>query len=66
MDEEFYRENISGRNTGEIVRDLLPDLSEEEDRSVGDAKEASFRERATSWNPCPASSTLWSVAGSEV
>jgi HAD superfamily hydrolase (TIGR01509 family) len=53
VDEEFYRESISGRNTSEIVRDLLPELSDEENRSVGDAKEARFRERATKLEPLP-------------
>jgi beta-phosphoglucomutase-like phosphatase (HAD superfamily) len=33
VDEKFYRDSISGRNTSEIVRSLLPDLSEEEIRS---------------------------------
>jgi HAD superfamily hydrolase (TIGR01509 family) len=51
VDEEFYRASISGRNTSEIVRDLLPELSDEENRSVGDAKEARFRERATELEP---------------
>jgi len=53
VDEEFYRESISGRSTGEIVRDLLPDLADEENRSIGDAKEASFRERAVELEPMP-------------
>jgi beta-phosphoglucomutase-like phosphatase (HAD superfamily) len=53
VDEEFYRESISGRNTSEIVRDLLPELSDVENRSVGDAKEARFRERATELEPLP-------------
>ncbi len=53
VDEEFYRESISGRNTSEIVRDLLPELSDEENRSVGEAKEARFRERATKLEPLP-------------
>ena len=51
VDEKFYRESISGRNTSEIVRDLLPELSDEENRSVGDTKEARFRERATELEP---------------
>ena len=51
VDEEFYRASISGRNTSEIVRDLLPELSDEENRSVGDAKEARFRELATELEP---------------
>ena len=53
VDEAFYRESISGRTTGEIIRDLLPDLTDEENRSVGDAKEASFRERASELEPLP-------------
>ncbi len=53
VDEEFYKESISGRTTGEIVRALLPDLTDEENRSVGDAKEASFRERASELEPLP-------------
>jgi len=53
VDEEFYRQSISGRNTSEIVRDLLPDLSNEENRSIGDAKEARFRERAAELEPLP-------------
>ena len=53
VDEAFYRENISGRTSEEIVRDLLPDLSDEENRSLSDAKEASFRERAIELEPLP-------------
>jgi HAD superfamily hydrolase (TIGR01509 family) len=53
VDERFYKERISGRSTGEIVRDLLPDLTEEEGASIGDAKEASFRERAVELEPLP-------------
>jgi HAD superfamily hydrolase (TIGR01509 family) len=53
VDEEFYRDRISGRSTGEVVRALLPDLTAEEGRSIGDAKEASFRERASELEPLP-------------
>jgi HAD superfamily hydrolase (TIGR01509 family) len=53
VDEEFYKQSISGRSTGEVVRALLPDLSDEEGRSVGDAKEESFRERASELEPLP-------------
>jgi len=53
VDEEFYRDSISGRNTSEIIRALLPDLTDEENRSMGDAKEASFRERAAELAPLP-------------
>jgi len=53
VDERFYKERISGRSTGEIVRDLLPDLTEEEGISIGDAKEASFRGRVAELEPLP-------------
>ncbi len=53
VNEEFYRDRISGRSTGEVVRALLPDLTAEEGRSIGDAKEASFRERAAELEPLP-------------
>lgn len=53
VDEAFYRENISGRANAEIVRDLLPGLSDEEGREVFEAKEASFRERAVELEPLP-------------
>ena len=53
VDEQIYRDRISGRSTGEIVRELLPDLTAEENRLVGDAKEASFRERAAELEPLP-------------
>src|SRR5215211_37998 len=53
VDEAFYKENISGRSNGEIVRELLPDLSKEEGRDIADAKEASFRERAGELEPLP-------------
>ena len=53
IDEEFYRENISGRSNSKIVEDLLPDLSAEKGRDLADAKEASFRERAHELEPLP-------------
>jgi HAD superfamily hydrolase (TIGR01509 family) len=53
VDEEFYRDRISGRSTGEIVRELLPHLTAEENRLVGDAKEASFRDRAVELESLP-------------
>ena len=53
VDEAFYKENISGRSTGEIVRELLPDLPKDEGREIGDAKEANFRERAGELEPLP-------------
>jgi HAD superfamily hydrolase (TIGR01509 family) len=53
VDEEFYRERISGRSNSKIVEDLLPDLSTEEGHRLADAKEASFRERAHELEPLP-------------
>jgi HAD superfamily hydrolase (TIGR01509 family) len=53
VDEAFYRDKISGRSTAEIVRELLPELTDEQGRSIGDAKEASFRERASELEPLP-------------
>jgi HAD superfamily hydrolase (TIGR01509 family) len=51
VDEELYRDSISGRSTGEILRELLPDLTDEQGKTIGDAKEASFRERASELEP---------------
>lgn len=51
VDEEFYRENISGRSNSEIVRDLLPDLGAREGEEMADAKEASFRKLAAELEP---------------
>ncbi len=53
VDEAFYRDKISGRSTAEIVRELLPELTDEQGRAIGDAKEASFRERASELEPLP-------------
>ena len=53
VDEAFYRDKISGRSTAEIVRELLPELTDEQGRSIGDAKEASFRKRAFELDPLP-------------
>jgi HAD superfamily hydrolase (TIGR01509 family) len=53
VDEEFYRDRISGRSTAEIVRELLPELTDEQGRSIGDAKEASFRKRAFELDSLP-------------
>jgi len=53
IDEEFYRERISGRSNSKIVEDLLPDLSAKEGRDLADVKEASFRERSDELEPLP-------------
>jgi HAD superfamily hydrolase (TIGR01509 family) len=50
---DFYRDNISGRLTSEIVSDLLPSLSPEEGRELVETKEADFRERAKALEPLP-------------
>jgi HAD superfamily hydrolase (TIGR01509 family) len=51
VDEEFYRERISGRSNSKIVEDLLPNLSAEDGQELADAKEASFRERTGELEP---------------
>ncbi len=53
VDEEFYRERISGRSNSKIVEDLLPNLSTEDGKKLADTKEASFRERAGELEPLP-------------
>ena len=53
IDEEFYRERITGRSNSKIVEDLLPDLSAKEGRDLADVKEASFRERSDELEPLP-------------
>jgi beta-phosphoglucomutase len=53
VDEGFYRESISGRSNSKIVRDLLPHLSPKEGSELADAKEASFRQRASELEPLP-------------
>lgn len=52
-DEEFYRNRISGRSNAVIVRELLPDLTENEVQGVIDAKESDFRDLATDLEPLP-------------
>lgn len=46
IDEEFYRQRISGRHNPEIARDLLPDARDEEHVAFYEGKEARFRELA--------------------
>lgn len=52
-DEEFYRNRISGRSNAVIVRELLPNLTEDEVQTIIDAKEADFRGLATDLEPLP-------------
>lgn len=53
VDEEFYKEKISGRLNPDIVEDLLPHVSEEEGRRITEAKEIDFRECARDLEPLP-------------
>jgi HAD superfamily hydrolase (TIGR01509 family) len=46
IDEVFYRANFSGRRNQEIVKDLLPQLSELEGEALSLQKEAEFRDRS--------------------
>jgi HAD superfamily hydrolase (TIGR01509 family) len=48
---DFYRDNISGRLTSEIVSDLLHGFSHEEGRELIEVKEADFRERVAALEP---------------
>ena len=53
VDEDFYKDNISGRSNAKVVENLLPDLPADEGRDLADAKESSFRERAHELEPLP-------------
>lgn len=53
VDEEFFRDRISGRSNALILEELLPNLSSEEAMRIADAKEADFRERAGDLEPLP-------------
>lgn len=53
IDEEFFRENISGRSNSRIVEDLFPDLAAEDGRDLADVKEERFRERVHELEPLP-------------
>lgn len=50
---DFYRENITGRVSDEVVEDLLPGFSPEEVREMAEAKDANFRERSGALEPFP-------------
>lgn len=53
VDEELYRERISGRSNARIAKDLVPGLTAEEIQAIADAKEEDFRERAVDLEPLP-------------
>lgn len=51
--EEFYKHRISGRLNPDILKEFLPHISEEEARSMADAKEVKFRNRTGELEPLP-------------
>ncbi|MBD2214020.1 HAD-IA family hydrolase [Nostoc linckia FACHB-104] len=51
IDETFYKSRISGRLNPEIVKDILPQLSDVEGLKFADEKEALFRELAPNLQP---------------
>ncbi|BAY93618.1 MULTISPECIES: HAD family hydrolase [unclassified Tolypothrix] len=51
IDEAFYQSRISGRLNPEIVKDILPQLSDAEGLKFADEKEALFRELAPNLKP---------------
>lgn len=53
IDLPFYQKNFSGRLNPDIVRDLLPHLSDAEGIELSDRKEAEFRRRDTTLKPLP-------------
>lgn len=53
VDEELYRERISGRSNAIIAKDLVPGLTAEEIQAIADAKEEDFRARAVNLEPLP-------------
>jgi HAD superfamily hydrolase (TIGR01509 family) len=53
IDEEFYKNYMSGRLNPQIVRDFMPEWSEEAIYQFSDRKEARFREVAGTLAPLP-------------
>ena len=51
VDEEVYRHRISGRMNGDILADLLPDISSADHVAIGREKEALFRSLARDIQP---------------
>ncbi len=50
---DFYRENITGRVSTDVVGDLFPDFTPEQVREIEEAKENGFREQAGALEPFP-------------
>lgn len=63
VDLDFYQRRISGRLNPDIVKDLLPDLSNERATEMIEAKEAAFRERAADLEPLPGLMEFIEAAG---
>lgn len=53
VDEEFYRQRISGRLNPDILEEFLPHLPEEEAQNIADTKEVDFRNRAAELQSLP-------------
>jgi HAD superfamily hydrolase (TIGR01509 family) len=53
VDWDFYRANITGRVTTDVVEDLFPGLPPEEVQEIAEAKDANFREQAGTLKPFP-------------
>ncbi len=51
IDREFYNAEMSGRPNMDILRDLFPDLSDEERADIMNEKEAKFRDFAEDLTP---------------
>jgi HAD superfamily hydrolase (TIGR01509 family) len=65
IDDEFYRQRISGRHNPEIARDLLPDAAEDEHVRFYEGKEARFRELAAGGALVPIAGLLRFLAWAE-
>lgn len=53
VDEEFYKENISGRLNPDVVKNLLPYVSQEEGLKIAESKESNFRGSTGDLEPLP-------------
>lgn len=53
VDEEFYRERISGRLNPDVVEDLLSHMSKKDGLRLAESKEADFRDRVGELEPLP-------------
>ena len=53
IDRDFYQRHISGRVNAEILRDILPQMSEEEGWQFAEEKEKRFRESVPTLSPTP-------------